>query len=271
MLARPLLLAFVLAASLLAGCADDGGDGTTTTSPATTSPAMTPVTTTPSGGEAFVVGTDAAFPPFEELTVTGAFEGFDIDVMDEIAFRNGWTVSFQNLAFDALIPSLQSGDVDLVISAMSINENRSQVVDFSIPYYEANQSISQLASDTNVYASLDDLEGKGIRFGAQSATVAVDIIEARFPGDELKRYDTYPLALQALAAGEVDVVMMDAPAQKEAAQSEGTIKVAFEFSVGDVYGIAVPKGSADLAAVNDALEAMQDDGTLLDLREKWGI
>lgn len=260
------LLALVLAAGALAGCANNGG-------------------TNDGGGggggdggskTTFKVGTDAAFPPFEDVAGNGSFQGFDIDVIQEIAKRNGWTVTIENRGFDTLIPSLQAGDIDIAISAMSINENRSKSVDFSEPYYEANQSIAQRAIDvTNNYTKLDDLRGKNLRFGAQSGTVAVDIIEAEFTGKNdgtLKRYDTYPLALQALKTNEVDVVMMDAPAQREAAKTDPLIKFAFEFSTGDIYGIAVKKGeTATLQKINDALEAMVNDGTMAKLREKWTV
>ncbi|HWH08008.1 MAG TPA: transporter substrate-binding domain-containing protein, partial [Candidatus Thermoplasmatota archaeon] len=224
----------------------------------------------------FKVGTDAAFAPFESVASNGTIEGFDIDVIQEVARRNGWTLTIENRGFDTLIPSLQSGDIDIAISAMSINENRSRIVDFSTPYYEANQSVMQRAIDvTNNYTKLDDLRGKNLRFGAQGGTVAVDIIEAEFVSKNdgtLKRYDTYPLALQALKTNEVDVVMMDAPAQREAARSDPLVKFAFEFSTGDIYGIAVKKGDdATLAKINDALEAMADDGTMAALREKWGV
>lgn len=260
-MSRTLLL--LVAAVLVAGCANNDGTGTTPTTPTTAAQTH------------YIVGTDAAFPPFEEIAANGEFVGFDLDVMNDIARRNGWTTEFRNLVFDTLIPSLQTGEIDLAISAMSINANRSQIVDFSIPYYEANQSVSQLVADLDTYESLEDMRGKGLTFGAQSGTVAVDIIEAEFTSQEdgtLKRYDTYPLALQAMKTGEVDVVMLDAPAQNEAAKSDPLIKVAFEFSTGDIYGIAMQKGdSATLGKVNDALEAMQDDGTLAQLREKWGI
>lgn len=263
MLSRRLLATLLLASLVLAGCAQqegDGGDGGAGGDDAQTR---------------FIVGTDAAFPPFEEIAANGSFEGYDIDVMDEIARRNNWTIEYRNLAFDTLIQSLQNEQIDMAISAMSINANRSQVVDFSIPYYEANQSIMQLIADVNTYTALEDMKGKDLRFGVQSGTVAADIVEAEFTsqGDgELKRYDTYPLALQALKTKEVDVVMMDAPAQREAAKTDPLVKVAFEFSTGDIYGIAITKGdTATLTKVNDALEAMQDDGTLAQLRQKWAI
>lgn len=257
--------ALLLTALLAAGCAQNGGTDDDGDSPGGGTPPKTH----------YLVGTEAAFPPFEDVAANGSFEGYDIDVIHEVAKRNGWTVEIKNLGFDTLIPSVQNGQIDMAISAMSINENRSKSVDFSLAYYEANQSITQRAVDLNTYAKLDDLRGKDLRFGAQSSTVAVDIIEAEFTskGDgELKRYDSYPLALQALKTNEVDVVMMDAPAQREAVAGDPLIKFAFEFSTGDRYGIAIKKGSTDLLnKVNDALEAMHDDGTLAALKAKWEI
>lgn len=269
-MSRHLLLASLLAVALVAGCTSDMGGNDPTPATGTTT---TPTGATPGSGSsmAVTVGTDAAFPPFEELSANGSFEGFDIDVMNEIARRNGWTVTFQNLPFDTLVQSVQNGQVDLAISAMSITDERSQVVDFSLPYYEANQSAAVRASDTNSYSSIESMKGKSLRFGAQSGTVGADIIVEEFGESSIRRYDTYPAAIQALKANEVDVVIMDAPAQNEAAKTDSAIKVVFEFSVGDVYGIAMQKGSDHRNAVNDAIEAMQDDGTLAQLREKWGI
>lgn len=267
---RPLLFALVLLGAALAGCAtpDTDQDGAAPT--ATTQ-------ATPGGGAKprYVVGTDAAFEPFESIDANGEFVGYDIDVINEVARRNNWDLDIRNMGFDPLLLAVENGQVDIAISAISINENRSKVMDFSIAYYEANQSIAQLASDAATYESLDDLRGKGLRFGVQSGTTAVDIVESEFVDKNdgtIKRYDTYPLALQALKAGEVDVVMMDEPAQRVAAESDPAIEVAFQFSTGDTYGIALPKGKTQmLNAINDALEAMQDDGTLAQLKAKWGI
>lgn len=270
---RILLLALALAAGAMAGCATNdggtGGGGTTPTDGTTTTPQPDD-----DGPRAVTVGTEAAFPPFEDIDENGDFVGFDIDIIREVASRAGWEIEIENLGFDTLIPSVQNGQIDAAISAMSITEARSEVVDFSIAYYEANQSIMQLASDEETFTSLDDLRGQNLRFGVQSGTTAVDIVEAEFTsqGDgEIKRYDSYPLAIQALKTGDVDVVMMDAPAQREAASTDSELRVAFEFSTGDQYGIAVAKGSELLDEINDALEAMFDDGTLAELREKWGI
>jgi ABC-type amino acid transport substrate-binding protein len=219
------------------------------------------------------VGTDAAFPPFENVeTETGEFVGFDIDLMREIGNRSNFTVEFQNLGFDPLIPALQNGQIRAAISAMSITENRSKQVDFSIPYYEANQSVTVKAADKGKYTSLESMKGKNLKFGAQISTVGADQIIEHFGEGALTRYDLYPVAIEALKRGDVDAVVMDAPAQKEAAKADPAIAVAFEFSVGDVYGIPVKKGDADmLARINSALTSIIADGTMAKLRQKWGI
>lgn len=219
------------------------------------------------------IGTDAAFPPFEDVdTTTGEFVGFDIDVMNEIGKRAAFTPKFENLGFDPLIPALQNGQIRAAISAMSITPVRSEKVDFSIPYYEANQSASVRDDDAGKYASLASMKDKGLKFGAQRGTVGADKITEEFGEAALTTYDTYPLAIEALKRGDVDAVIMDAPAQKEAAKGDSGIVVAFEFSVGDVYGIPVKKGDTVLLArINTALASMFADGTMQTLRAKWGI
>lgn len=219
------------------------------------------------------VGTDAAFPPFEDVnTDTGEFVGFDIDVMNEIGKRAAFTPKFENLGFDPLIPALQNGQIRAAISAMSITEARSQKVDFSIPYYEANQSVMVRDEDEGKYASLASMKDKGLKFGAQRGTVGADKIVEEYGADALSTYDTYPLAVEALKRGDVDAVVMDAPAQKEAAKGDPAVHVAFEFSVGDVYGIPVKKGDVEmLTRINGALASMFADGTMGKLRAKWGL
>lgn len=219
------------------------------------------------------VGTDAAFPPFEELnTTTGEYEGFDMDLMREVGKRAGYVVEFQNLGFDPLIPAIQNGQIDAAISAMSITDARSEQVDFSIAYYEANQSVTVRAADEGKYGDLESMKGKGLKFGAQTGTVGADKVIENFGEGALTRYDTYPLAIEALKRGDVDAVVMDQPAQKAAAKQDSAIVVAFSFDVGDVYGIAMKKGNAALVTkVNAALATIFADGTYDELREKWDV
>jgi ABC-type amino acid transport substrate-binding protein len=263
-------LALVLITALLAGCAAPDENGVP--------PPDDDDNDVDNGNDArptYTVGTDVPYPPFQELDDEGNFVGFDIDVMEEIARRNDWDIEWESRGFEVLIPAVQQGEIDMAISAMTITEARAQEVDFSIAYYEADQSITQREDDDRMFESLDDLRGEGLRFGVQAGTTAVDIVEAEFVDQDdgtLHRYDDYPLALTALKAGDVDVVMMDAPAQRDAADQDPDVRFAFEFPSGEAYGIAIQPGRGELLdAVNDALLDMREDGTLDALRDQWGL
>ncbi|HVM45499.1 MAG TPA: basic amino acid ABC transporter substrate-binding protein [Candidatus Thermoplasmatota archaeon] len=278
MVHRALLATLIVVVAAFAGCADNGGGGAptpgtspATTTPGTTTPGTTPTTSPPGGQTTYVVGTDAAFPPFEDIDAQGNYVGYDIDVMQEIATRNGWTIEWRNVVFDVLIEQIRQGQIDMAISAMTIRPDRAEAVDFSLPYFVAeNQAVTRRADETRTFESLDDLAG--LRVGVQAGTTGQFYMEDEFGEATVVRYDTYPLALQALRVGEVDVVVMDQPAQERAAADDAAIEIAFLFEVNEEYGIAVRKGNSQLLdAINDALTDMIDDGTITTLRTKWGV
>jgi polar amino acid transport system substrate-binding protein len=230
-----------------------------------------------SGAKALVVGTEAAFPPFENINAsTGQFEGFDIDLARAIAGKLGRSPEFRNLDFRALIPSVQNQQVDMAISGMTINAERQQQVDFSLPYYEANQSVV-VRSTNQAIRGPDDLANRTI--GVQGGTTAefwlVDnlVAQGKLRNASIVRYDSFPIAVQALERGDVEAVMMDAPAVKDAVRTRGgAIKLVFEVSTGEQYGIAIRKGNSDLLlGVNQALRDLQASGELQQLKQKWAI
>lgn len=223
--------------------------------------------------ETIRVGTDVPFVPFETFnTSSNDYEGFDIDLMREIGKRAGFTPQFETRTFATLIPSLESGDIDAAISSMSINAEREEQVDFSIPYYEANQSVLVRAADDGKYGDLESMKGKGLKFGVQTGTVGeAEAVEA-FGNASVLRYETYDVMLSALKSSAVDALVMDLPQQKSAASQDNAVVIAFDFNVDDVYGIAVKKGNAVLLAkINTALTSMFADGSYDDLREKWDV
>lgn len=230
----------------------------------------------PDGAGPLVVGTEAAFPPFEDVdAATGRIVGFDADLMRAIGQRMNRTVELRNLAFTALIPSLQNGQIDLAISAMTINEERLQQVDFSIPYYTANQSVAVPRGATGI-RNASDLEGKrvAVQLGTTAEAWLVENLvgPGKMRNESVLRFESFPLALEAMLRGDADAVMMDAPAVKAAAKQRGTLQLAFEISTGENYGIAVQKGdSALLLAVNQALRDLAASGELQRLKETWSI
>lgn len=114
----------------------------------------------------YKVAMDMAYAPFEFIGDDGQPAGFDVDLIRAIAAEMGFAVELVNTAWDGIIPSLLAGSSDMIISAMTITEERSESVTFSDPYFEASQYVAVL-DDSPVY-TLEDLQGK--RVGVQNAT-----------------------------------------------------------------------------------------------------
>lgn len=267
-------LTALLATAALAGCTNNGDDGTTTTPTGTTT--TTPTTTTTSdptpGIDSILAGTEAAYPPFED-TVDNEIVGFDIDVMTEIGRRAGFEVEFQNAEFSAIIPSVQNGQFDVGISAFTITDERKEQVDFSIPYYEnaLMAAVQETTTDINEPA---DLEGKIVC--TQEGTTSEFYLreELGFADENLVLLDSAPLCADALKRGDVAALMIDAAFVRGVIEANaGQLKQAFIIDdVDEEFGIAVAKDNAELlAAINTALNAMIADGTLDQLKEEWQV
>jgi arginine/lysine/histidine/glutamine transport system substrate-binding and permease protein len=213
------------------------------------------------------VGTEPAFPPFESVGEGDELVGFDIDLMNAIGEKAGKTIEFNSLPFDGLIPALQGGSIDAAISGMTITEERSQTVDFSDPYFRAGLAIAVAEGTTNV-KTLDDLKGK--RIAVQIGTTGADEAN-KVPDAKVSTFDSAPLALQELANGNADAVVNDAPVTLYAIASGNIpgITVVGELLTEESYGIALPKGSKNLEAINTALAEIKADGTYDALYKKW--
>ncbi|MGB3766507.1 MAG: basic amino acid ABC transporter substrate-binding protein [Phormidesmis sp.] len=235
----------LLTAGVLAACGGGGGGG---------------------DADTWTVGTEPGFPPFESMN-NGEFEGFDIDLMNAIGEKAGKTIEFSSLPFDSLIAALQGGSIDAAISGMTITPERQEAVDFSDPYFEAGLAIAVAESNTDV-KTIDDLKGKriAVQLGTTGASTA-DSVE----GAQVTTFESAPLALTELSNGNVDAVINDAPATKEAVDGGNIpgVKIVGEVLTDESYGIALPKGSDNLAAVNSAIAELKADGTYDTIYQKW--
>jgi polar amino acid transport system substrate-binding protein len=193
------------------------------------------------------VGTDAAYAPFESQNEKGEIVGFDIEVVQAIAAKAGFEVKFTNTPWEGIFNALGAGDRDLLVSAVTINDERKQTMDFSEPYFDAVQLIA-VKEDSKV-AKFGDL--KKLKVGVQTGTT----------GDEV----VTPLALKELESGGVDAVVADNGVvihyvANNAGSKFKTVSDA-EF-VPEQYGIPVKKGNAELlAAINKGLADIKADGT----------
>lgn len=216
------------------------------------------------------VGTSADFPPFEYIE-NGQFVGFDMDLMREIAKIAGFELKFVDMSFDSLIPALRAGQIDVAAAAMTITEERKQVVDFSIPYWTADQSVI-VKADSNLTITV--LFGK-YRIGVQTGTTGdlwcTDELVAKgiLPEKNLKRYDTFILALSDLLNGNIDAIVLDSPVANRFAATK-PVKVVGIIVTGEQYGIAVKKGNRELLnAINNALKQIIESGKMNELIDKY--
>lgn len=206
-----------------------------------------------------IVGTNAAFPPFEYVGDDGEPDGFDIALIKAIGEKLGYEVEIQDMEFGSLVAAIGT-KIDASIAGMTITEERKQSVDFPDSYYDAVQFVVALPDDT--FATAADLEGKTI--GCQLGTTG-ESIAGEIAGATVQSYDKAVDAVNDLINGKVDVVIIDQnPAQVFAEKFEGKVVAIdganFEFEP-EQYAIALPKGSALVDQVNGALAELKADGT----------
>ncbi|WP_135830323.1 transporter substrate-binding domain-containing protein [Halorussus halobius] len=219
---------------LLAGCTgqsgDDEGESTETTeesgsdetteettteaSEETTAEASEETTAEDSADyeveEPVVIGSDIPYNPFEYRTEDGTLVGFDVDVAEAVfAEEMGLEYEFEQTGFDTIIPSLNNGNFRLIMSAMTINDERAQQVDFSEPYFTAYQTVAVL--ENGDIESLDDLQGQTV--AVQKGTTgeaATEELQSEFDGDlSIDSYDQISGAFNALLNGQAAAVIND--------------------------------------------------------------
>jgi ABC-type amino acid transport substrate-binding protein len=244
------LLATVLVAI---GCGDDdGGGGTSAADLGTIQEGQ------------LRVGSDIPYAPFE-FGREGDYQGFDVDIVNEIANRLEVEAEFVKTPFDPIFRNLAQGRFDIVASAATITPERQRTVNFSEPYFPADQSLMvKRGSDIK---TVDDLAGK--RIGAQLGTTGA--AEARKQDAETVRtYDLVDDAFNALQNGQVDAVINDFPVSKYAERSKKDLQVVQRIPTGEEYGIGINKEDTKLKEeIDKALRDMKEDGTYTRIYKKW--
>lgn len=228
-------------------------------------PAPAPVASAPAPAPAkvYVVGTDAAYAPFESQNEKGEIVGFDIEVVQAIAKKAGIEVKFVNTPWEGIFNALGQGDRDMVVSAVTITEERKGTMDFSAPYFDAQQLIA--VKETSKVAKFADL--KKLKVGVQTGTTGDEAVTKLLgkTSTNIKRFESTPLALKELEAGGVDAVVADngVVIHYVANNPGGKFKtVADKEFVPEQYGIALKKGNTELLEkINKGLADIKADGT----------
>jgi len=214
------------------------------------------------------VATDATWPPFENVDdQSKQIVGFDIDLMNAIAEKEGLEVEYVNVAWDSLLAGTAQCQYDAAISAMTITEERKKNFSFTEPYFAAGQVVT-VAADNEDIKSKDDLAGKVV--GVQLGTTG-DIEAQKIEGATVKNYDDVGLAFQDLLNGQIDAVIADNPlALGYVGENPDKLKTVGEVFTDEYYGIAVCKTNTDLLAkLNDGLAKVKAEGLIDELTDKW--
>jgi ABC-type amino acid transport substrate-binding protein len=222
----------------------------------------------------YKVGTEPTFQPFEYKDLeTDEIIGFDIDLIKAIAEESGIKVEIQSLGFDALIPAVQSGTIDIVASGMTIDEERGKQVDFTAPYINAGLAIA-VAKSNETIKSAEDLKGTtvAVQIGTTGAKTANALKDEGVVAKVLT-YDTIDVLMAELTKGTVDAVINDAQVTEAFIKSgHDDIKIVGEQMSVEQYGFAVRKGNTELLEkLNSGLEKVMTSGKYDELLAKYEL
>ena len=210
------------------------------------------------------VCSDIPYPPFEfeDPDAPGEYTGYDIDLMQAVADGLDLTLEVKDTDFTAIETgaSLQAGECDVLASSITITEERAEQIDFTQPYFDADQSLLIRADDAETYTSLEDLAGETI--GVQAGTTGADYAQENAPaGTEIKEFGEADAMFLALSSGDVEALLQDFPVNAYRATQDPTFTVTETFPTGEEYGFGVKKGNTSLLdAINDQLDALHESG-----------
>ena len=223
--------------------------------------------------ETLKMGTNAAFPPYEYYDdESGEIVGIDAEVAAAICEKLGYDVEIVDMDFDALIPAVANGKIDMVLAGLTVTDERKQSVDFTTSYATGVQVV--IVKEDSDITSVDDLfaEGANHKIGVQQGTTGDlyctwDIDDAGL--GSVEPFQSGTDAVLALTSGKVDCVVIDnEPAKNYIAANEGLKILDTEYAVED-YAIALAKDSELTEKINAAQEELFADGTVQSIIDKY--
>ncbi|MBS7298383.1 MAG: transporter substrate-binding domain-containing protein [Eubacteriales bacterium] len=244
-----LSVAAVLSVGLMAGCGEGSDDK-------------------------LVMGTNAAFEPFEFTTtegLVGEFDGIDVAIALELAKSMDKELVIEDMEFDGLLASVQTGKIDMAVAGMTIKEERLKSVDFSIPYYTATQVMVVAADNTDIAKAEDLKNGKkvGVVLGYTGDSIVTD--DLAIAEENITRANRGVDVVQDVKNGKLDAVVIDSYTGKALAEKNGlkVIEDAEAFEA-EEYAIAVAKGNTELLdAINTKLEEMLTSGKIEEIAQQY--
>jgi len=226
----------------------------------------------------YVDGIDAAFPPFSFIDENGNADGFDVEVLRWIASEMDFEIEIVPIDWDAIVPTLLTGNIDLIASGMTITAARQERVAFTNPYWMIDLAV--------VVRQTEDADGEpvpeltlftavqsGRKIGVQRGTTSQDWLEEYVVGTgidvDLVLYDNFLLALEDLEIGRIDAAVMDGPTAQSGIADQ-PLTIVGSINTGEIYGYAVRQEDTELQGLlNEGLRRIQASDAWDTLVNKW--
>ncbi len=230
------------------------------------------------GGRKVVVVTENAYFPLQFVDpASGNPVGWEYAAMAELAKKLNFTVEYQNTSWDAMIQAVSDGQYNIGMTGITIKDDRKAKVDFSDPYMKS-EIFMLVRGDENRFADAQSFAAdEKLLVGAQAGTspfyVAVyEILDGNEQNPRIKLMETFAATVAALQAGDVDLVLTDSAAGKAiSGSSGGALKMIGAPLQAEDFGFIFPKGSDLVAPINAGIAALEADGTLERLTQKWFV
>lgn len=216
-----------------------------------------------------VIGTAPGYYPFDMKDTSGNFIGYDIDVGNAIGEALGVKVEFKQFEFSALIPALQTGDIDLILAGMTIRGDRAAAVSFSNPYFATGQVLMINKSDTTT-KSWEDLDVEGNIIAASQGTTGALLAKQLFKHAKVVDYDTFPTSGMAISQGKAAGIIYDEPPIRQFELMNDNVKGIYDIISAENLGIATKLNDLQMVQwLNSFLYGYKSSPKDLESIDKW--
>lgn len=228
--------------------------------------------TTASAQDPYTVGVEASFPPWAYVE-GGEFKGIAIDAMEAIAEEVGIEIEFQDMPFPSLIPALAAEKIDILATGLTVTEERSENIDFTIPWWETNDVVLVPEdSDLNVFTAVCCGARIGVQGGSsQQAWMEENVVNSSDIDVELAKYDNYVTAVDDMAIGRISSVIVDDTSAQEYINAGKPVKMAGKIFIRAPLALAVSKDDPQeiLGDLNQGILAIYESGEWSEIVDEY--
>ncbi|RCV88233.1 transporter substrate-binding domain-containing protein [Billgrantia montanilacus] len=213
--------------------------------------------------QTLVAGIEAAFPPWA-YAEGGEYKGIAVDAMRAIAENQGMEVEFRDMPWPSLIPALANERIDLLVTGLNVTEERNEVLDFTIPWWENDDEVMvNIDSELNVVTALCC----GATIGAQGGSTQNSWVEANLVENDaidvtLRSYENYVTAIEDMRVGRIDSVIVSTDTAEDFIDKGREVRIAGTITQGQPQALAVSRGDPNniLAALNRGIMELYESG-----------